>query len=55
MMRSTQALRRDSSSLASSRRLLYVVYAELKEDVVRIISARKAVKREQEDYEEGKI
>ena len=38
----------------SSRRLLYVIYAERKADVVRIISARKAVKREQEDYERGK-
>jgi uncharacterized DUF497 family protein len=34
----------------SSRRLLYVVYAERDGDVVRIISARQAVKREQEDY-----
>ena len=38
----------------SSRRLLYVVYAERRADIVRIISARKAVKREQEDYEDGK-
>jgi uncharacterized DUF497 family protein len=34
----------------SSRRLLYVVYAEREGDVVRIISARKAIKKEQEDY-----
>lgn len=32
----------------SSRRLLYVVYAEREGDVVRIISARKAVTKEQE-------
>ena len=34
----------------SSRRLLYVVYAERAGDVLRIISARRAVKREQELY-----
>jgi uncharacterized DUF497 family protein len=37
----------------SSRRLLYVVYAERKDDVVRIISARRAIKKEQEDYEQA--
>ena len=37
----------------SSRRLLYVVYAERAGDVVRIISARKADKAEQENYERG--
>jgi len=36
----------------SSRRFLYVVYAERKEDVVRIISARRAVAKEQKDYEQ---
>ncbi len=36
----------------SSRRLLFVVYAERAGDVVRIISARKAVKKEQDEYEE---
>jgi uncharacterized protein len=35
----------------SSRRLLYVVYAERAGDTVRIISARRAVRREREDYE----
>ena len=35
----------------SSRRLLFVVYAERKVDVIRIISARRAVRREQKDYE----
>ena len=35
----------------SSRRLLFVVYAEREGDMVRIISARKAVKKEQEEYE----
>ncbi|HKS27761.1 MAG TPA: BrnT family toxin [Pyrinomonadaceae bacterium] len=35
----------------SSRRLLVVVYAEREGDTVRIISARKAVKKDQEDYE----
>ena len=35
----------------SSRRLLYVVYAERHDDVVRIVSARRAVKSEQEIYE----
>lgn len=34
----------------SSRRLLYVVYAERVGDMVRIISARRAVKREEELY-----
>jgi len=34
----------------SSRRLLYVVYAERAGDMVRIISARRAVKREEELY-----
>jgi uncharacterized DUF497 family protein len=35
----------------SSRRLLYVIYAERTDDIVRIISARKANKAEQENYE----
>jgi uncharacterized DUF497 family protein len=35
----------------SSRRLLYVIYAERQGDVVRIISARKADRAEQESYE----
>ena len=35
----------------SSRRLLYVVYAERRRDTVRIISARRASKPEQTDYE----
>lgn len=35
----------------SSRRMLYVVYAERVSDTVRIISARKAVRKEQEEYE----
>ena len=39
----------------SSRRLLFVVYAEREGDLVRIISARKAVKKEQEDYDRGTI
>jgi uncharacterized protein len=37
----------------SSRRLLYVVYAERAGDAVRVISARKADKAEQENYERG--
>jgi len=37
----------------SSRRLLYVVYAEREGDTVRIISARRAVKMEQELYGEA--
>jgi len=37
----------------SSRRLLYVVYAERVGDAVRIISARKAKKAEQANYERG--
>jgi len=38
----------------SSRRLLYVVYAErLQGDVIRIISARKAESKKQKEYEEG--
>ncbi len=32
-------------------RLLYVVYAEVKRDTIRIISARKATKREKAHYE----
>jgi uncharacterized DUF497 family protein len=35
----------------STRRLLYVVYAERAADLVRIISARKADRAEQEIYE----
>ncbi len=35
----------------SSRRLLYVVYAERTNDIVRIISARKADKAERNIYE----
>lgn len=35
----------------SSRRLLYVIYAERVGDVVRIISARKADRAEQQIYE----
>jgi uncharacterized DUF497 family protein len=35
----------------SSRRLLFVVYTEFKEDRVRIISARKANRAEREVYE----
>jgi uncharacterized DUF497 family protein len=35
----------------SSRRLLYVIYAERTGDVVRIISARRADKAERENYE----
>jgi uncharacterized DUF497 family protein len=31
--------------------MLYVVYAERVKDVVRIVSARKAVRKEQEEYE----
>ncbi len=37
----------------SSRRLLYVVYAEREADTVRIISALKAVRKDQEDYEQA--
>ena len=37
----------------SSRRLLFVIYAEREGDVIRIISARRAVKREQESYEQA--
>jgi uncharacterized DUF497 family protein len=33
------------------RRLLFVVYAEVTEDAIRIISARKATKREKAHYE----
>ncbi|HEX3558346.1 MAG TPA: BrnT family toxin [Pyrinomonadaceae bacterium] len=35
----------------SSRRLLYVIYAERTGDVIRIISARKAVQAERQIYE----
>lgn len=35
----------------SSRRLLYIVYAERAGDAVRIISARKADKAERQNYE----
>jgi uncharacterized DUF497 family protein len=38
----------------SSRRLLYVVYAERAADIVRIISARKADREEQEIYEQAR-
>ena len=36
----------------SNRRLLYLVFAERQGTVIRIISARKAVKREQVSYEQ---
>jgi uncharacterized DUF497 family protein len=39
----------------SSRRLLYVVYAERAADLVRIISARKAGRAQQEMYERTRI
>ena len=35
----------------SSRRVLYVIYAERAGDTVRIISARRAARSEREDYE----
>jgi len=35
----------------SSRRLLYVIYAERTGDIVRIISARRANRAERENYE----
>lgn len=35
----------------SSRRALYVVYAERAGDVIRVVSARKANKAEQKNYE----
>jgi hypothetical protein len=31
--------------------LLFVVYIELEEDAIRLISARKATRKEREDYE----
>lgn len=37
----------------STSRLLFVVYAELVGEVIRIISARKATSRERRQYEEG--
>ena len=36
----------------SSRRLLYVIYAERDGDVIRLISARKAEQKKQKEYEE---
>ncbi len=39
---------------SSSRRLLYVVYAERVADTVRIISARKAHRVEQKNYERAR-
>ncbi|MBV9924415.1 MAG: BrnT family toxin [Acidobacteria bacterium] len=39
----------------SSRRMLYVVYAERADDVVRIISARRASKFERKIYERERI
>lgn len=35
----------------SSRRLLYVVYAERRRNIIRIISARKAERKKQNEYE----
>jgi len=37
---------------SSQQRLLYVVHAEVRSDVVRIISARKATKHEKAHYED---
>ena len=39
----------------SSQRLLYVVYAERKNDVLRVISARRANKLERKNYERARI
>jgi uncharacterized DUF497 family protein len=36
-----------------ANRLLYVVYAEVREDCIRIISARKATNHEKARYQEG--
>ena len=38
---------------STSNRLLYVVYAEVKQDSIRIISARKATNHEKVRYQEG--
>lgn len=38
----------------SSRHMLYVVYAEREADIIRIISARRAVKKEQKIYEQAR-
>ena len=37
------------------RRLLYVVYAEVEAETIRIISARRATKQERQDYGENPI
>ena len=39
----------------SSRRLLFVVYAERNQDVIRIISARRAKELERQHYEKGRL
>ena len=39
--------------MSSNSRLLIVVHAEVVEDEIRIISARKADKKERKSYEEG--
>lgn len=38
---------------STANRLLYVVYAEVRENSIRIISARKATSHEKTRYEEG--
>jgi uncharacterized protein len=37
----------------SSRRLLFVVYTEGADDVIRLVSARKATRRDQTEYEQA--
>lgn len=50
---SRQEIREIIIGHSSLGRLLLVSFTERGEDVVRIISARKATKRERKDYEEG--
>jgi uncharacterized DUF497 family protein len=45
--------RETAVGISSRSRLLFTVWVELREDVIRIISARKAEAHERQRYEEG--
>ncbi|MGN6625670.1 MAG: BrnT family toxin [Tepidisphaeraceae bacterium] len=45
--------RMQAIGMSDKSRILFVVYVELHEDFIRIISARKASRQEREEYEGG--
>jgi uncharacterized DUF497 family protein len=52
-LHSTGEMREIIIGHSARNRLLLVAFSEREHDVVRIISARKATRRERKDYEEG--